>query len=184
MAAIEASGRARPGRVAPPSAEARASTDALTGLPNRRYFDEFCALLGGRRRVDDAIGILMVDIDHFKRVNDRFGHDAGDDVLRAVGGAIAGAVREGDVPARFGGEEFAILLRNPSGRVAIEVAERVRSGRRRARAADARAVRRCASRSGRPCSSVPTSRSPSCSLARTAPCTGRSGPGRDRVEAA
>ena len=108
-------------------AEARASTDVLTGLPNRRYFEEFCALLGGRRRVDDAIGILMVDIDHFKRVNDRFGHDAGDDVLRAVGGAIAGAVREGDVPARFGGEEFAILLRNPSGRVAIDVAERIRS---------------------------------------------------------
>ena len=59
--------------------------------------------------------------------NDRYGHDAGDAVLRAVGGAIGGAVRLGDVPARFGGEEFAVLLRNPSERVAVEVAERVRS---------------------------------------------------------
>ena len=109
------------------SAEARASTDALTGLPNRRYFDEFCALLAGRRRADDAVGVLMVDIDHFKLTNDRYGHDAGDAVLRSVGGAIGGAVRLGDVPARFGGEEFAVLLRNPSERVAVEVAERVRS---------------------------------------------------------
>ncbi len=109
------------------SAEVRAATDALTGLPNRRYFDEFCALLAGRRRVDDAVGILMVDIDHFKRINDRFGHEAGDDVLRAVGGAIAAAVREGDVPARFGGEEFVVLLRKPSGRTAVDVAERVRA---------------------------------------------------------
>jgi len=108
-------------------AEVRASTDALTGLPNRRYFDEFCGLLGGRRRADDRVGILMVDIDHFKRINDRHGHDAGDDVLRQVAAAIASAVREGDVPARFGGEEFAILLRNPSVRVAIDVAERIRT---------------------------------------------------------
>jgi len=109
------------------AAEARASTDALTGLPNRRYFDEFCALLARRRRADDAVGILMVDIDHFKKVNDRYGHDVGDEVLRAVAGAIGGAVREGDVPARFGGEEFAIILRNPSERVAVEVGERVRA---------------------------------------------------------
>lgn len=125
-AAIEAA--AALGRVASHrAAEARASTDALTGLPNRRYFDEFCALLARRRRVDDAVGILMVDIDHFKRVNDRYGHDVGDEVLRAVAGAIGGAVREGDVPARFGGEEFAIILRNPSERVALEIGERVRA---------------------------------------------------------
>ena len=108
-------------------AEARASTDALTGLPNRRYFDEFCGLLARRRRADDAVGVLMIDIDHFKRLNDEFGHPAGDQVLRAVGVAIAGAVREGDVPARFGGEEFAVLLRNPGHDVAMEVGERVRA---------------------------------------------------------
>ena len=95
-------------------AEARAATDALTGLPNRRYFDEYCALLARRRRAEDAIGILMVDIDRFKALNDRYGHSIGDEVLRAVAGAIAGAVREDDVPARYGGEEFAVVLRNPS----------------------------------------------------------------------
>ncbi len=108
-------------------AEARASTDALTGLPNRRYFDEFCGLLARRRRADDAVGVLMIDIDHFKRVNDSFGHPAGDQVLRAVATAIAGAVRDGDVPARFGGEEFAVLLRNPGPEIAMEVGERVRA---------------------------------------------------------
>jgi diguanylate cyclase (GGDEF)-like protein len=105
---------------------AQASTDALTGLPNRRYFDEFCSLLGRRRRSDGEIGILMVDIDWFKRINDTYGHAVGDAVLRAVGGAIANAVREGDVPARFGGEEFAVVLRNSSRQVSLEVAERVR----------------------------------------------------------
>jgi diguanylate cyclase (GGDEF)-like protein len=107
-------------------AEARASTDALTGLPNRRYFDEFCALLARRRRAEDAVGVLMVDIDKFKGLNDRFGHQVGDEVLRAVAGAIVGAVREDDVPARYGGEEFAVLLRKPTRTVAVEVGERVR----------------------------------------------------------
>jgi diguanylate cyclase (GGDEF)-like protein len=107
-------------------AEARAATDALTGLPNRRYFDEFCALLARRRRAEDAVGVLMVDIDKFKALNDRFGHQVGDEVLRAVAGAIVGAVREDDVPARYGGEEFAVLLRNPTRTVAVEVGERVR----------------------------------------------------------
>jgi diguanylate cyclase (GGDEF)-like protein len=107
-------------------AETRASTDALTSLPNRRYFDEYVALLSTRRRADDRLGVLMVDIDRFKRLNDTFGHAVGDHVLRAVAGAIAGAVREDDVPARFGGEEFAVLLRNPSPEVAYEVGERVR----------------------------------------------------------
>lgn len=109
------------------AAEARASTDALTGLPNRRYFDEFCGLLARRRRAEDAVGVLMVDIDLFKKLNDAHGHDIGDEVLRAVGGAIMGAVREDDVPARYGGEEFVVLLRNPSREIALEVGERVRA---------------------------------------------------------
>jgi diguanylate cyclase (GGDEF)-like protein len=109
------------------AAEARASTDALTGLPNRRYFDEFCGLLARRRRADDALGVLMIDIDRFKRINDTYGHATGDQVLRAVAGAVAGAVRDEDVPARFGGEEFAVLLRDPTPRGALEIAERVRS---------------------------------------------------------
>jgi diguanylate cyclase (GGDEF)-like protein len=108
------------------AAEAKASTDALTGLPNRRYFDEFCGLLARRRRSGDAVGVLMVDIDRFKTLNDTYGHATGDEVLRAVGGAIVAAVREDDVPARYGGEEFVVLLRNPSPAVALEVGERVR----------------------------------------------------------
>jgi diguanylate cyclase (GGDEF)-like protein len=108
------------------AAEAQASTDALTGLPNRRYFDEFVSLLARRRRAGDAVGILMVDIDKFKVLNDTHGHATGDEVLRAVAGAIVSAVREDDVPARFGGEEFVILLRNPDPGVAVEVGERIR----------------------------------------------------------
>ena len=107
-------------------AEARASTDGLTGLPNRRYFDEFCALLSRRRRAEDSVGVLMVDIDRFKVLNDTHGHQVGDEVLRAVAAAIVGAVREDDVPARYGGEEFAVLLRNPTIAIAVEVGERVR----------------------------------------------------------
>ncbi len=109
------------------AAEAQASTDALTGLPNRRYFDEFCGLLARRRRSDDAVGVLMIDIDKFKVLNDTYGHATGDIVLRAVAGAIVAAVREDDVPARFGGEEFVVLLRNPGTDVALEVGERVRA---------------------------------------------------------
>jgi len=71
--------------------------------------------------------VLLIDIDHFKRVNDEHGHPVGDEVLRAVARAIAGTVREQDVPARFGGEEFAVLLRNPGHGIAVEVAERIRA---------------------------------------------------------
>jgi diguanylate cyclase (GGDEF)-like protein len=107
-------------------ATAGASTDPLTGLPNRRYFDEFASLLAGRRRAGDAVAVLMIDIDKFKVLNDTYGHPTGDQVLRAVAGAITAAVRDEDVPARMGGEEFAVLLRNPGDSVALEVGERVR----------------------------------------------------------
>ena len=103
-----------------------ASTDPLTGLPNRRYFDEFSSLLAKRRRSGDAVAVLMIDIDKFKTLNDTYGHPTGDQVLRAVAGAITGAVRDQDVPARIGGEEFAVLVRNPGPAIALEVGERVR----------------------------------------------------------
>ena len=126
----------------------------------------------------------MVDIDHFKRINDRYGHDAGDEVLRAVGGAIAGAVRDGDVPARFGGEEFVVLLRNPSSAVAIEVAERVRSARRPSSTSARPGRLGDACRSGSP--SRPGRRSPSPSLLSRADRAlyRAKRAGRDRVEAA
>jgi len=107
-------------------AEAQAATDGLTGLPNRRYFDEFCALLGRRRRAGDAVSVLMIDIDKFKVLNDTYGHPIGDEVLKAVAAAILATVREQDVPARVGGEEFAVLLRNPGPNISMEVGERVR----------------------------------------------------------
>ena len=93
------------------AAEIKASIDGLTGLPNRRYLQELLATVGRRRRASDRLGALMIDIDHFKRLNDRYGHATGDRVLRAVGEAISGAVRADDTPARYGGEEFAVLLR-------------------------------------------------------------------------
>jgi diguanylate cyclase (GGDEF)-like protein len=108
------------------AAQAAATTDPLTGLPNRRYFDEYVGLLGRGRRVDDAVGILMIDVDRFKLLNDRHGHAVGDVVLQAVARAIAMTVRDVDVPARFGGEEFVVLLRNPSRATVLDVGERIR----------------------------------------------------------
>jgi diguanylate cyclase (GGDEF)-like protein len=108
-------------------AETRALTDPLTGLPNRRRFDEHLASMGRRRRAGDRVGVLMIDLDHFKVVNDTCGHAAGDRMLVAVGRAIAGSVRDADLPARLGGEEFAVVLRDPLPERAIEVAERVRA---------------------------------------------------------
>ena len=107
-------------------AERGANTDALTGLPNRRSFDDLIAIVPPRRRAHDDLGILMVDIDRFKGLNDRHGHATGDSVLRAVAAAIAATVRAEDTPARYGGEEFAVILRRASAPQAAEVAERVR----------------------------------------------------------
>jgi diguanylate cyclase (GGDEF)-like protein len=109
------------------AAESEARTDALTGLPNRRYFDEYSSLLASRRRSTDRVGILAVDVDHFKRLNDEYGHQVGDEVLRAIAGAIAAAIRDDDVAVRYGGEEFVVVLRNPGQGIALEVGERMRS---------------------------------------------------------
>ena len=107
-------------------AERGANLDALTGLPNRRYFDELLAIMGPRRRDTDSLGIMMIDIDHFKRLNDRYGHAQGDVVLKEVGTAIAMTLRAEDTPVRYGGEEFAVILRRASAPQASEAAERVR----------------------------------------------------------
>ena len=108
------------------AAESEARTDQLTQLPNRRYFDEYCLLLASRRRSTDRIAIVSIDVDHFKKLNDQYGHQVGDVVLRAIANAIQLSVREEDVPARFGGEEFVVLLRNPSQGWAMEIGERIR----------------------------------------------------------
>jgi diguanylate cyclase (GGDEF)-like protein len=86
--------------------EALARTDALTGLANRRRFEHALA-----QALDAGpVGLVVIDVDHFKRYNDRAGHAAGDECLRAVGAALAAAVRDGELAARPGGEEFAVLL--------------------------------------------------------------------------
>jgi diguanylate cyclase (GGDEF)-like protein len=108
------------------TAEAEARTDPLTQLPNRRYFDEYCALLASRRRATDRVAILAVDVDHFKRINDMYGHQIGDEVLRAIASGIQTSVRGEDLPSRSGGEEFTVLLRNPAPGVALEIGERIR----------------------------------------------------------
>jgi len=85
--------------------------DPLTGLYNRRYMVETCHREFSRAaRARQAIGVLSIDIDHFKKYNDNHGHDAGDTVLRAVGGCLETTFRNEDVPCRFGGEEFIVIL--------------------------------------------------------------------------
>jgi diguanylate cyclase (GGDEF)-like protein len=108
-------------------AENQANIDVLTGLPNRRYLEELLATVGPRRRSVDRLGALMIDLDHFKRLNDKYGHRTGDRVLRAVGERISQAVRAEDTPARYGGEEFAVVLRRATKDQAVEIAERIRS---------------------------------------------------------
>ena len=93
--------------------EARADTDPLTDLPNRRAFErELARSLAYVKRYGTDAALLYVDLDNFKRVNDRCGHSAGDAVLRAVASVLARYVRASDVVARIGGDEFALLLWN------------------------------------------------------------------------
>jgi len=87
--------------------------DPLTGLFNRRYFDETLQReLAAFRRGGAPLSVLMLDLDHFKRINDTFGHTAGDDALRALGRLMRSTFRESDVICRYGGEEFAVILMN------------------------------------------------------------------------
>ncbi|HSJ13053.1 MAG TPA: GGDEF domain-containing protein [Longimicrobiales bacterium] len=106
----------------------RADHDALTGLRNRRAFE--AAFLAERQRFErygHPIALLILDIDHFKAINDEHGHEAGDEVLRATAALLRTAVRDVDIPARFGGEEFVVLLPETPLAAARDVAERVRA---------------------------------------------------------
>lgn len=103
-------------------------SDALTGIANRRRFDESLAAEWGRAARDGArVGVLLLDVDHFKLFNDRYGHDGGDQCLRRVAEAVQSAVRGSDLAARFGGEEFVVLLPGATDEIACVVAERIRS---------------------------------------------------------
>ncbi len=103
------------------------SRDAMTGLANRRSFEMSLAREVDRvARSGEGALLLVLDIDHFKRVNDTWGHAAGDQVLRAVAEALLDSVRPMDLVARIGGEEFAIILPNCPALFGATVAERVR----------------------------------------------------------
>ena len=99
--------------------------DGMTGLFNRRAFEELLAIEGGRREVV-PLALVLIDIDNFKSINDRFGHPAGDEVIAAIGKAIGDECRGGDLAARYGGEEFAVLLPGAGVSSAARVAERIR----------------------------------------------------------
>ena len=105
--------------------------DSLTGLRNRRYFDvEFARSLmaspenGG----DPMMAVLFIDVDYFKQFNDRFGHQRGDECLRTVAKHIQTGIRKVDLPARYGGKEFVVVLKECSLALATRTAERIRGG--------------------------------------------------------
>ena len=108
--------------------KAQAVTDELTGLANRRRFMEFVQLeLKRAERFQSPLGLLLVDLDDFKLVNDRFGHGTGDEVLRALSDVFRESLRDVDLAARLGGEEFAVLLPETDYSGAAGVAERLRA---------------------------------------------------------
>jgi diguanylate cyclase (GGDEF)-like protein len=107
--------------------QSQAVTDFLTKLPNRRYFkDRGDEEFKRSRRHPQPLTLLLLDIDHFKNINDRFGHEAGDLVLQQIAANLKANIREIDIPARIGGEEFVALLVNTSLNDAISLAERIR----------------------------------------------------------
>jgi diguanylate cyclase (GGDEF)-like protein len=113
--------------------EQMATVDELTGLRNRRWLDDaFARCVTRSVRAGTPLTLLMIDIDHFKHVNDRHGHQAGDRTLRAVAQTLASALRPQDLVARYGGEEFAALLPDVPVQDAQTIAERLRSGVERA----------------------------------------------------
>lgn len=105
-----------------------ANEDPLTGLGNRRRLQlAFTQLRDTMMKDQRPAFVLMIDLDHFKRINDTYGHDAGDRVLSEVGSLLLRSCRESDVVTRYGGEEFAILLRAVNVDAAVQIAERIRT---------------------------------------------------------
>jgi diguanylate cyclase (GGDEF)-like protein len=105
----------------------RSITDPLTGLPNRREFNERLEeRIAAWNRRREVFSLLLLDVDHFKKLNDRYGHLTGDQVLATIARALRGAIRREDLVARFGGEEFAILLPSTCLNEAIVAAQKIR----------------------------------------------------------
>jgi diguanylate cyclase (GGDEF)-like protein len=109
-------------------AENHAATDALTGLPNRRALqDTLKRMVAHAGRTLEPLAALAMDLDHFKQVNDRYGHDKGDEVLAAVGALLGESLRASDFASRAGGEEFCVLLPSTDVAGALEIAEKLRA---------------------------------------------------------
>ena len=108
--------------------EEQATTDGLTGLVNHRTFQErFSAMLTRAERHNFTVALLLTDIDHFKKINDTYGHPTGDEVLRRVAALLRASARKIDITARYGGEEFALVLESTDREGAMQLAERIRS---------------------------------------------------------
>jgi diguanylate cyclase (GGDEF)-like protein len=104
-----------------------AVTDSLTGLPNRRRFhDAYTMSVEEAVEKNVPLALMLIDVDHFKEINDEFGHPAGDDKLREVAQALRGAVRTSDVVARYGGDEFVVVAPHATRDTAVTLAERLR----------------------------------------------------------
>ena len=109
-------------------AEMRAATDSLTGLPNKRALDDSLnQMLAQAGRSASPLSLILADLDHFKRINDAYGHSRGDEVLAAVATVLRSSLRESDFVGRYGGEEFLLLLPDTGRDQAVVVAEKVRA---------------------------------------------------------
>jgi len=109
--------------------ESIATIDGLTGVLNRRGLEDAALKMQDIcKRINLSMAVLLIDIDHFKKVNDQYGHLCGDDVLRHLAKVIAAILRSSDVLGRYGGEEFCVFLPNTTESDAIGLAERIRSG--------------------------------------------------------
>jgi diguanylate cyclase (GGDEF)-like protein len=109
-------------------AEQRAATDGLTGLPNRRAIEDTIRLMVAQAgRTLSPLAALMCDLDHFKHINDQYGHGPGDDVLAGVAVALGASIRSSDFAGRYGGEEFIVLLPDTDAAAAMMIAEKVRA---------------------------------------------------------
>ena len=111
------------------SLESIATIDGLTSTLNRRSLEDAALQMQDMcKRINLSMAVILIDIDHFKKVNDKYGHLTGDDVLRHIAKVVAGILRSSDVFGRYGGEEFCAFLPNTTESDAIGLAERIRAG--------------------------------------------------------
>ncbi len=106
----------------------QANRDPLTNMYNRRYFNEIAQkIIAMTKRSKEPLSLLMIDIDKFKNINDTYGHNIGDEVIKLLASRLQTMTRESDIAARFGGEEFALILPNTNQENALQLAQKIRS---------------------------------------------------------